>query len=78
MLRRLVQDLGIHPNRLRLEWISASEGDKVRSVVNEMVEQVRALGPLDVPGKAAGWDQELSTLQDSVCAAETAEEAVHA
>ncbi len=46
MLRRLAAQMGIEPQRLRLEWISASEGDKVRTVINEMVEQVRALGPL--------------------------------
>ena len=47
MLKRLVKEYGIEEPRLRLEWISASEGDKVRTVVNEMTEQVRALGPLD-------------------------------
>ena len=46
LLRRMLPELGIDDARFRLEWISASEGDKVRSVVNEMVEQVRALGPL--------------------------------
>ena len=48
LLRRMLDRLGIEEARFRLEWISASEGDKVRSVVNEMVEQVRALGPLHV------------------------------
>jgi F420-non-reducing hydrogenase iron-sulfur subunit len=46
LLGRLLADLGIEPERFRLEWISASEGDKVRSAVNDMVERVRALGPL--------------------------------
>ena len=32
--------------RLRLEWISAAEGDRVRVVINEMVQQLKALGPL--------------------------------
>jgi F420-non-reducing hydrogenase iron-sulfur subunit len=45
LLRRVVADLGIEPERLRLEWISAAEGDKVRRVINEMVETVRNLGP---------------------------------
>ena len=51
LLRRMVTDMGIEPERLRLEWISASEGDRVKKVINEMTEQIRALGPLDVPGK---------------------------
>jgi F420-non-reducing hydrogenase iron-sulfur subunit len=45
LLRRVVAEMGIEPERLRLEWISAAEGDKVRTVVNDMVERVRALGP---------------------------------
>jgi len=44
-LRRLLAQFGVRPERLRLEWISASEGEKVQRVVNEMVEQVRQLGP---------------------------------
>lgn len=46
MLKRLLQEMGIEPERLRLEWISASEGDKVQKTMNEMVETVRKLGPL--------------------------------
>lgn len=46
LLKRLVRDMGIEDERLRLEWISASEGDKVQRVINEMTEQVRRLGPL--------------------------------
>ena len=46
LLKRLVADLGIDPRRFRLEWISASEGEKVQRVINEMSAQVKALGPL--------------------------------
>ncbi len=45
-LETMVQQFGIEPHRLRLEWISAAEGDRFVEVVNEMTEQVRALGPL--------------------------------
>ena len=38
--------MGIEEERVRLEWISAAEGEKVKSVVNDMVEKVTALGPL--------------------------------
>ena len=48
LLKRVLADLGIEERRFRLEWISASEGDKVRTVINEMVQQVRELGPLKV------------------------------
>lgn len=46
LLHSLLGQLGIEPERLRLEWISASEGEKVQRVCNEMAEQLRALGPL--------------------------------
>ena len=45
-LMRLVKDFGIDPRRLRLEWVSASEGDRFASLVNEMTEEIRRLGPL--------------------------------
>jgi len=46
LLRRMIGAMGIEPERLRLEWISASEGDRVQRVMNEMAETVRRLGPL--------------------------------
>jgi F420-non-reducing hydrogenase iron-sulfur subunit len=46
MLKRYLAAMGIEDKRVRLEWIAASEGDKVQRVTNEMVEQLRKLGPL--------------------------------
>ncbi len=46
LLKRLLQQMGIEEERLRLEWISASEADRLRNAMNDMVEKVRALGPL--------------------------------
>lgn len=46
LLKLLLKGMGIEDERLRLEWISASEGDKVQAVMNEMVEAIRKLGPL--------------------------------
>lgn len=45
-LKRLVEQFGIDRRRLRLEWVSASEGDRFAEVVNQFTEEVRALGPL--------------------------------
>ena len=42
----MLGQLGIEPERVRLEWISASEGNRYAELVAEMTEQVRALGPL--------------------------------
>ena len=45
LLKRLVKQMGIEEDRLRLEWISAAEGERVKTVVNDMVEKLRVLGP---------------------------------
>lgn len=44
-IKRVVESIGIEPERIRLEWISASEGAKFATLVREMTEQVRNLGP---------------------------------
>lgn len=59
LLRRMLRQMGIEDERLRLEWISASEGEKVARVIKEMVQTLRALGPLDLPGRRARWDAEV-------------------
>jgi len=46
LLKRMLKQMGIEEDRLRLEWISASEAERFRWVMNDMVEHVRALGPL--------------------------------
>ncbi len=46
LLKTLLGSMGIEDGRVRLEWIAASEGDKVQRVINEMTEIVRSLGPL--------------------------------
>ncbi len=45
LLKRLLTQLGLEPQRIRLEWISAAEGEKFARVVNEFTEQLRTLGP---------------------------------
>jgi F420-non-reducing hydrogenase iron-sulfur subunit len=41
----LLEDLGIEYERYRLEWVSASEGQKFAETMKEFTESVRALGP---------------------------------
>ena len=45
LLKRLAADMGIEDERLRLEWISAAEADKLKEVIDDMVEKLKALGP---------------------------------
>jgi F420-non-reducing hydrogenase iron-sulfur subunit len=73
MLKRMLPDMGIEPDRLRLEWISAAEGEKVKRVVNEMVQTVTKLGPLGMPEKFVEWDQEMEHLAHKVQAADAAQ-----
>ena len=50
ILIKLLEQFGIEPQRLRLEWVSASEGDRFAVLVNEMTEQIRELGPFNRNG----------------------------
>ncbi len=52
LLKKMLQSFGIDEKRLRLEWISASEGDVYQRVAIEFTEQIRTLGPLN-------WKQKL-------------------
>ena len=46
LLKKLVEELGIEPQRIRFEYISAAEGQKFASVVTEFVAEIKKLGPL--------------------------------
>jgi len=45
MLKKLLEQFGLEPERLRLEWVSASEGDRFATVIKDMVNEVKKLGP---------------------------------
>jgi len=45
MLKRLLEQLGLEPERLRLEWVSASEGDRFATVIKDLTEEIKKLGP---------------------------------
>jgi F420-non-reducing hydrogenase iron-sulfur subunit len=46
LLRRLMEAFGIEPDRLRVVWAAASEGEVLATVVEAMTERLRELGPL--------------------------------
>lgn len=48
LLRKLLQYIGIEPERLRIEWVSSAEGDKFSTIVREMTDDLRKLGTLDL------------------------------
>ena len=47
LLQKMLDQFGIERERVRLEWISAAEGDKFQQVVKQITEDVRNLGPLN-------------------------------
>ncbi len=53
LTKQMALQLGIEEARLRLEWVSASEGARYASLVTEMTEQVAALGPYVAPEREA-------------------------
>ncbi len=73
MLKRMLKDMGIEQERVRLEWISAAEGEKVKRVVNELTDTVKKLGPLGLPGKFEDWDAEMEKFGHEIHAREQAQ-----
>jgi F420-non-reducing hydrogenase iron-sulfur subunit len=53
LMMKMLKQYGIEEERVRLEWVSASEGEKFAHVVNEITEDVRKLGPLNWPAVSA-------------------------
>jgi F420-non-reducing hydrogenase iron-sulfur subunit len=45
LLKKLLEELGIEPARVRFEYVSASEGQKFASMVTEFVAEIKKLGP---------------------------------
>ncbi len=54
MLRQTLVQMGLEPERFRLIWASAAEGQQLAEAIDTMVEDVRKLGPLHWP---ANWEE---------------------
>ena len=46
--RKLLERIGVSPERLRLEWVSASQGMRFAEVVTDFTKRLRALGPSNI------------------------------
>ena len=44
----LLKHIGINPDRLRLEWVSASEGIRFAEIITDFTKQLKELGPLGI------------------------------
>ena len=45
LLKKMLHELGLEPERVRFEYVSASEGKKFADIIYEMTEDIRKLGP---------------------------------
>lgn len=57
-MKRLMEELGLEPDRLTLEWVSAGEGARFRDVVDAFVARVMELGPTPLGRSGAGNEQD--------------------
>ena len=51
VLKTILERMGFEPERMRLEWISASEGGKFQEVVTEMIKKAKDMGPNPLKGE---------------------------
>jgi len=52
--KKLLEQVGVNPERLRLEWVSASEGIRFAEVITDFTRKLKDLGPL---GTEEGIDE---------------------
>lgn len=45
LMSKVLEQLGVEKERVRLEWVSASEGAQFAQLIAEFTEQIRQLGP---------------------------------
>ncbi len=45
LLKHLLKQAGVDPERVHLQWASAAEGDVFTAGVTNMVERIKKLGP---------------------------------
>ncbi|TYO99384.1 tungsten-dependent benzoyl-CoA reductase-related protein bamF [Geothermobacter ehrlichii] len=60
LCRKLLEQIGVNPLRLRLEWIAASEGARYAEVMNDFGRQLKGFGPL---GEGEGLDRDTLKLK---------------
>jgi F420-non-reducing hydrogenase iron-sulfur subunit len=45
LLKKLLEEMGVDPKRVRFEYVSASEGQKFAQIVTEFVDELKKMGP---------------------------------
>jgi F420-non-reducing hydrogenase iron-sulfur subunit len=54
MLKKLAEQMGIEDDRIRLDWVAASEGDRFAEIIKDMTEKIKQLGPFPRDGRHNG------------------------
>jgi len=65
VLRSLLSFAGLEPERLHLDWVSASEGERFSRIATEFTSKVRALGPVHWRVGKEDWQSAAHRLQTS-------------
>ncbi len=47
LMRQFMEHMGVDPARVKMSWVSASEGAKWKEVIEEVVDGIKAIGPMD-------------------------------
>jgi len=80
ILHSLLTFAGLEPQRLRLDWVSASEGERFVRISTEFSDSIRELGPARwkeaadrqaIPEAAFSWEQTNISYPPTDCAAKT-------
>jgi F420-non-reducing hydrogenase iron-sulfur subunit len=66
LLKRTLAQFGVEPGRIKLVWASAAEGVRLAEEITKMVEEVRALGPLNWPQWGNGHIDQTVILPEEV------------
>jgi len=45
LVKKLLEHLGLEPERFQMSWVSAAEGQKYTQVIKELVKELKPLGP---------------------------------
>ena len=46
LIKNLLEYSGIDPRRVKMSWVSASEGHKFADIINEMTDELKEIGPM--------------------------------
>jgi len=66
MLKHTLKQMGVEDERVRLVWASAAEGQQLAEAVDELVADIRKLGPLKWQGNWEENGERLEALEDIV------------